>query len=269
MRLTPEGRRLLVANGKGLTSKANRYGPRPGPDGTNSAPEYIGGLFQGTVAVIDLPAPDRFEERMRAYTERCLRGRPAQTTRPPQAGRQAQANPIPMRRNGASPIRYCIYIIKENRTYDQILGDLEKGNQDPSLCLFPEPVTPNHHELARGSAGHVACARRRNQFAGWHDLASGTRVITKFACPARPALALAAEAPANVEATPLIGPYHVLNRLGRVSEGELLLGFDAQLLRRVWILQMPPGTSLIVSRVSTANGRRFSARNGNMPRVPC
>jgi len=42
-----------------------------------------------------------------------------------------------------------IYIVKENRSYDQVLGDLEKGNGDPSLTLFPEAMTPNHHELAR------------------------------------------------------------------------------------------------------------------------
>ena len=46
-------------------------------------------------------------------------------------------------------IKHVIYIVKENRTYDQVLGDLEKGNGDPSLTLFPEPVSPNHHELAR------------------------------------------------------------------------------------------------------------------------
>ena len=42
-----------------------------------------------------------------------------------------------------------IYIIKENRTYDQVLGDLPQGNGDPDLCLFPEKITPNHHALAR------------------------------------------------------------------------------------------------------------------------
>ena len=46
-------------------------------------------------------------------------------------------------------IKHVIYIVKENRTYDQVLGDLEKGNGDPSLTLFPETMTPNHHELAR------------------------------------------------------------------------------------------------------------------------
>lgn len=46
-------------------------------------------------------------------------------------------------------IQHVIYVIKENRTYDQILGDLEKGNGDPRLAVFPEAITPNHHALAR------------------------------------------------------------------------------------------------------------------------
>ncbi len=48
-----------------------------------------------------------------------------------------------------SPIEYVFYIIKENRTYDSILGDVKEGNGDPAYCLFPERVTPNHHALAR------------------------------------------------------------------------------------------------------------------------
>ncbi|HYV65961.1 MAG TPA: hypothetical protein VE964_06940, partial [Myxococcales bacterium] len=46
-------------------------------------------------------------------------------------------------------IRHVVYIIKENRTYDQVLGDLRPGNGDKSLVLFPEPISPNHHALAR------------------------------------------------------------------------------------------------------------------------
>lgn len=48
-----------------------------------------------------------------------------------------------------SRIKHVIYIVKENRTYDQVLGDLEKGNGDPTLTMFPEPISPNHHRLAR------------------------------------------------------------------------------------------------------------------------
>jgi hypothetical protein len=58
-------------------------------------------------------------------------------------------SPIPARVGGASPIRYVFYVIRENRTYDQVLGDLEGANGDPSLCLFGEDVTPNAHALAR------------------------------------------------------------------------------------------------------------------------
>jgi phospholipase C len=57
-------------------------------------------------------------------------------------------NPIPRKQGGQSPIKHVFYIIKENRTYDQVLGDLPKGNGDKSLCLFGNNVTPNHHALA-------------------------------------------------------------------------------------------------------------------------
>ncbi len=57
-------------------------------------------------------------------------------------------NPIPEKPGDPCPISYCIYVIKENRTYDQILGDLAQGNGSPALCLFPAAVTPNHHRLA-------------------------------------------------------------------------------------------------------------------------
>ena len=55
---------------------------------------------------------------------------------------------IPTRVGDPSPIKHVIYIIKENRTYDQVFGDITRGNGDPSLVMFGEQVTPNHHELA-------------------------------------------------------------------------------------------------------------------------
>jgi phospholipase C len=58
-------------------------------------------------------------------------------------------NPIPRKVGDASPIKHALYIVKENRTYDQILGDIKEGNGEPELCLFPESVTPNHHKIAR------------------------------------------------------------------------------------------------------------------------
>jgi hypothetical protein len=148
VRLTPNGRRLLVANGKGLASRANRHGPQPGHEFPATVREYIGGLFPGTLSVIDLPHPTNREPQMREWTARCYQNRPSTTIQSGTATPQAN-HPIPAQPGGRSPLRYCIYIIKENRTYDQVLGDLPQGNGDPSLCLFPDPVSPNHHKLAR------------------------------------------------------------------------------------------------------------------------
>ncbi len=60
----------------------------------------------------------------------------------------AQGHPIPAKVGAPSPIRYVVYVIKENRTYDQVFGDMKQGNGDANLCLFPESITPNHHALA-------------------------------------------------------------------------------------------------------------------------
>jgi serine/threonine protein kinase len=82
-------------------------------------------------------------------------------------------------------------------------------------------------------------ARRRNGFAGLHDLLSSTRVIRKPVFHARPALRGEAEAPPTTEATPEIGPYHVLHSLDKIDAGELLVGYDARLLRKVWLRKLP------------------------------
>jgi DNA-binding beta-propeller fold protein YncE len=148
VRVTPDGRHLLVANGKGTHSKANPDGPLSGRRAPSSVVEYIGGLFQGTLSLIDLPDRKRLERQLAGWTAQARRCSPlrndAQVSAPRPVG-----NPVPLQPGEPSPIRYCIYIIKENRTYDQVLGDLPEGNGDPQLCLFPERVTPNHHRLAR------------------------------------------------------------------------------------------------------------------------
>src|SRR5262249_28477330 len=64
-------------------------------------------------------------------------------------GTRPKDNPIPTKIGAPSPIKYCIYVIRENRTYDQVFGDMKLGNGDPGLCIFPEKITPNAHRLAR------------------------------------------------------------------------------------------------------------------------
>jgi YVTN family beta-propeller protein len=148
VRVTPDGKHLLVTNGKGVISKANPEGPQPGVSkAPGSLNEYIGGLFRGTLSVIDLPRPSRLKRQMADWTAEAFRCRP-QTNIALLASLPTN-HPIPSRPGDASPIQHVVYIIKENRTYDQILGDMKEGNGDPKLCLFPESVTPNHHALAR------------------------------------------------------------------------------------------------------------------------
>ncbi len=142
-RFSNDGRRIFILSGRGLTSQANPRGPQPG---SPAAPgQYIGELLHGALSV--LPVPD--DKALAAYTRTVYRLTPYTA-----AGRLAPAgapkgSPIPARVRGTSPIKHVFYVIRENRTYDQILGDMKEGNGDPNLCLFGEEVTPNAHALAR------------------------------------------------------------------------------------------------------------------------
>lgn len=146
------GSKILVANGKGFTSMANPKGPMPvkkvdnsgyQKGATNTKEQYIGGLFKGTLSFIAEPKP----EQLKVYTKQVYANTPFNdkiaTTAPGEEG-----NPIPRNRNQKSPIKHVFYIIKENRTYDQVLGDVPEGNGDTSLCIFGKKVTPNHHAIA-------------------------------------------------------------------------------------------------------------------------
>jgi len=148
VRVSPDGKQLIVANGKGVTSKANRHGPQPGREIPGGLREYIGGLFQGTLGLVTLPSRERAPEFFAEQTDRVRKCSPV-APRPDVSSARSRGNPVPSRVGGTSPIRHVVYVIKENRTYDQMLGDVAEGNGDAALCLFPEEVTPNHHALAR------------------------------------------------------------------------------------------------------------------------
>lgn len=147
------GNRVFVANGKGASSLPNPKGPSPKgkirAKGTNAAEpdepvQYIGGLFKGTLSIIDVPTAVQLATYSRVVYDNTPYSKKREESPSGEAG-----NPIPQKVGDASPIKYVFYIIKENRTYDQVLGDMPGGNGDTSLCLFPEKVTPNHHALAR------------------------------------------------------------------------------------------------------------------------
>jgi DNA-binding beta-propeller fold protein YncE len=144
VRYNSADRRLYVANGRGVTPRANLAGPNPALPKNATVREYIAGLYRGSLGVIE--APDEkwmIQYSKQAYACSPLRG-DAGVVGPLPAG-----GPIPAKLGAASPIKYCIYVIRENRTYDQVFGDIKEGNGDPRLCIFPEKVTPNAHRLAR------------------------------------------------------------------------------------------------------------------------
>jgi YVTN family beta-propeller protein len=149
VRVTPDGRKLVVANGKGLMSLPNPLGPQPGiKDSTNATRQYIARLFKGTLSVIDLPSHKQSESEFAAWTRQAYQCSPL-SPNASVSGIPTDKSSIPIAVGKPSPIKYCLYIIKENRTYDQVLGDLPQGNGDAELCLFPERVTPNLHQIAR------------------------------------------------------------------------------------------------------------------------
>lgn len=136
--LSPRGDRLYVANIKGHGSLSQ---PRPPAKGKNSHDHL------GSISIVDLP--DR--ETLAKYTKRVnANNRLAYSL----AGlekprRDVKPVPVPARHGEPSVFQHVLYIIKENRTYDQVFGDLPQGKGDPKLVMFGEDVTPNHHALAR------------------------------------------------------------------------------------------------------------------------
>ena len=111
------------------------------------------------------------------------------------------------------------------------------GDPKSSLAL----VIPSVVQLLMFLLLFCTC-RRRNGFAGLHDLWSRTRVVSRSVQPVRSALPPALETPLATGERPQIGPYHVLGELGRSGDAELMLGYDARLLRKVWLRKVAPGT---------------------------
>jgi DNA-binding beta-propeller fold protein YncE len=147
-RVLPDGR-LLVLNGRGGGSYANRKGPRPDVQPAKShegirSDEYVGAIQRGTISWI----PPITEDQLAEYTKTVFASSPYRDALLDDA-RVPQGNPVPSQPGGKSAIEHVIYIVKENRTYDQVFGGLGKGNGDPSLALFHENSAPNHYKLAR------------------------------------------------------------------------------------------------------------------------
>jgi hypothetical protein len=144
VRYDAANKRILVANGRGANVKANPQGPNPSLPKNSSLREYIGGLYRGTLSIIDMPD----EEQMVKYSKQAYQCSPLREDLGTVGG-IPKDSPIPTKVRATSPIKHCIYVIRENRTYDQVFGDIKAGNGDPNLCIFPEKITPNAHALAK------------------------------------------------------------------------------------------------------------------------
>lgn len=127
------GNQLFVASGYGFGSLA---ATPPGRQGRS----YEDRL--GVVSILDIPGTGELS-RLTQQVRRSNRMLPPGGVHP-----GSGAHPIPIGSGAASPIKHVFYIVKENRTYDQVFGGLPQGNGDPSLVEFGRDVTPNHHALA-------------------------------------------------------------------------------------------------------------------------
>jgi len=147
--VSPDGNKLFVANAKG-TQVRNPNGAKVRDWGT-----YAPNILEGTVAMVDVP---KAMAGLKESTEVVLNNNLA-----------IDGAAAAVTRQFTKPeIKHVIYVIKENRTYDQVFGDMNKGNGDPALCLFPRAITPNQHALAERFAlldNFYVCAEV--SFDGW------------------------------------------------------------------------------------------------------
>jgi len=127
--VSPDGSHLFVSNAKGVQPRT------PNAKRVRTWDQYPPNILEGTVSAIDLANASK---DLTSSTKTVLANNLA-------AGGVVQRN----QKDFVNPgVDHVIYIIKENRTYDQVFGDVKKGNGDPSICLFPQEVTPNQHALA-------------------------------------------------------------------------------------------------------------------------
>ena len=127
-------RTMWVVSAKGVGTMQNAYPKRV----------YVASLHDGILQAI----PSMSRDDLAAATQQVAdnnAGLGGDVRLPEGVG---AGSPIPRKVGDPSPIKYCVYVIKENRTYDQVLGDLPQGNGDPAQVMFGRDVTPNHHAIA-------------------------------------------------------------------------------------------------------------------------
>jgi DNA-binding beta-propeller fold protein YncE len=141
--------KLYVATAKGKGTGPNNFPQRLTPETKarygKSKSTYIGTLIYGSVASVDVKAMEKELPRLTAET--------LESNRMKAAEEKIEFAPEVKSKASSGPIKHVVYIIKENRTYDQVFGDLEQdgkrvGNGDASLTMYGKDVTPNQHAMA-------------------------------------------------------------------------------------------------------------------------
>lgn len=135
--------RIFVGNSKGSGSLANPQGPNPLYN--KKGEQYIADIMTSTLSVI--PYPDTRNELVK-YSLQVYSNTPLTNTHKTEPSEQSVV-PSKHSKVKSNRIKYVFYVIKENRTYDQVFGDIKEGNGDSSLCIFGEMITPNQHKIAK------------------------------------------------------------------------------------------------------------------------
>lgn len=129
LRVTKDGEKLICANAKGFGSGPNGGADfKPGPEGT-----YIGNLMKGSVSIIEIPKRSKLDELSKQVIDNNFSIRKVSENE----FKERENNPIPLYPKAKeSPIKYIVFISKENRTYDEIFGQVEKGRGDSTIARY-------------------------------------------------------------------------------------------------------------------------------------
>ncbi len=138
----PQFNQVITLSGKGLGTGPNPDGPKPGTNAPNQG-QYVYNMISGIASIVPVPDAGQLAGMTGQVQNNALDDLSRRV-----ASKAAAKNPIPRYLGGSSPIKHIFFIVRENRTYDQILGDLPKANGASSLVLFGRNVTPNAHKMA-------------------------------------------------------------------------------------------------------------------------
>ncbi|MBI4893798.1 MAG: beta-propeller fold lactonase family protein [Acidobacteria bacterium] len=137
---------LYVGNSKGLEPHANPLGPTSPLLNGKPTKDTVRDIQRGTVNIVSLA---NLKTGLKAWTKQVYDNIPYKDDYLTMARPPKEPSVVPQEVGAGSPIKHIIYVIKENRTYDQLFGDMKEGNGDARLAIFGDEITPNHHAIAR------------------------------------------------------------------------------------------------------------------------